>query len=177
MSFLSHRIAISAPTVRSVAIAAVLGTTFLVSPLTIAHAADGAAPPAVQLPQTTPPQAGVEASGSQVETVEQRITNLHAALKITPEQEAKWVGVAGAMRENAVAMEKLVTEKAAHAGKSMTAVEDLKSYEKFTQAHADGLKNLIDDFEVLYNSMPDPQKKVADEVFRSFGRKSSPSHN
>ncbi len=175
MSPLPHWIAISSPMVRSVAIAALLGATFLVSPLTAARA-DSAAPSAVQLPQTTPPQAGVEASGSQEETVEQRITNLHTALKITSDQEAKWADVAGAMRENASAMQKLVAAVSARAPENLTAVEDLKSYERFTQAHADGMRNLIDDFEALYNIMPDAQKKIADQVFQSFGRRGIPSH-
>ena len=178
MSSLTRRITISCPTVRSVAIAALLGTTFLVSPLTTARAADAAAPSAIQVPPTTPAQAGTDAAAAaQVETVEQRITNLHTALKITPEQELKWAAVAGAMRENANAMQKLVAEKAGQTAQTMTAIEDLKSYEKFTQAHADGLKNLIDDFEILYNAMPDPQKKIADQVFQSFGRKGTPSRS
>jgi hypothetical protein len=45
------------------------------------------------------------------ETVEQRITNLHADLKITPDEENQWNGVAQAMRENASAMDKLVATK------------------------------------------------------------------
>ena len=50
--------------------------------------------------------------------------------------------------------------------KNMTAVEDLKTYQKFAQAHVDGLKNLISSFDTLYAAMPDAQKKIADEVFR-----------
>ncbi|MEI8395817.1 MAG: Spy/CpxP family protein refolding chaperone [Rhodospirillaceae bacterium] len=170
------RMAVSASLLRSTAIVTLLGVPFLIGQLTMAHA-ESAAPPAVQLPQTMPPQAGVEASDSRAETVEQRIASLHTALRITPEQESKWESVAGAMRENATAMQKLFTESNARASQSMTAVEDLKSYEKFTQAHADGLKNLIDDFEGLYKSMPDSQKKIADQVFQSFGSKGVPSHN
>jgi periplasmic protein CpxP/Spy len=52
----------------------------------------------------------------------------------------------------------------------MTAVDDLKTYQEFTQAHLDGIKNLISAFETLYNSMPDQQKKNADEVFAKFNR-------
>ena len=49
----------------------------------------------------------------------------------------------------------------------MTAVGDLKMYQKFAQAHVDGLKNLISSFDKLYAGMPDAQKKIADEVFSS----------
>jgi len=57
----------------------------------------------------------------------------------------------------------------------MTAVDDLKMYQKFAQAHVDGLQNLISSFETLYNSMPDAQKKIADQVFRTSGRRGAPS--
>ena len=40
-------------------------------------------------------------------------------------------------------------------------------YQKFAQAHVDGLKNLIASFDKLYAGMPDTQKKIADEVFSS----------
>ena len=49
----------------------------------------------------------------------------------------------------------------------MSAVDDLQMYQKFAQAHVDGLKNLLSHFEAFYASMPDAQKKIADGVFRS----------
>jgi hypothetical protein len=96
---------------------------------------------------------------------------------ITSEEEGKWENVAKAMRENAASMEKLASERSAEPSQGMTAVEDLKAYEKFTQEHADRLKNLIASFEVLYTSMPEAQKKVADEVFQKFGHKALQAHN
>ena len=102
------------------------------------------------------------------ETVEQRITALKAALKITPDQESKWEGVATAMRENAAAMDKLVKEKQGKMA-NMNAVDDLKTYQEFSQVRLDGLKNLISSFKTLYNSMPADQKKNADHVFDSYG--------
>jgi protein CpxP len=175
MSPLPRRISISPFATRSVAIAALLGATFLAGPLTAARADSVAAP--IQLAQTGLHQAAAEATGTQAETVEQRITNLHTALKITPAEEADWNNVAQAMRENAAAMQKLAAEKTTQAPQSMTAVQDLQAYEKFAQAHVDGLKNLISSFDTLYNSMPDPQKKVADQVFQSFGHEGAASHS
>jgi hypothetical protein len=99
---------------------------------------------------------------------EQRITDLKAALKITPDQETKWKAVADAMRQNAGAMDKLVQDKRAKAA-SMTAVDDLETYQDFTKAHLDGLKNLTSAFKSLYDSMPADQKKNADQVFQAFG--------
>jgi periplasmic protein CpxP/Spy len=132
--------------------------------------ADTAARGAIQLAQAAAPQSSAGAGATtetKGETVEQRITNLHAALKITPDQEAKWKEVAQDMRENAAAMDKLIAETRATPQQNMTAVADLKMYQKFAQAHVDGLKNMLSHFEGLYAAMPDAQKKIADEVFRS----------
>lgn len=164
---------------RPFAIAALLGATMLATPLTAARA-DGIPGTALLLAQATPPSAAATvavpqtpaaaaATDTKVETVEERITSLHGALKITPEQDAKWKAVAGAMRENAAAMDKLLAESRATPAKNMTAVEDLALYQKFAQAHVDGLKNLIDDFKALYAAMSDSQKKIADEVFNTSG--------
>jgi len=167
MSSFTPAIARSAPLARSIAIAALMGATMLTSPL--AARADTAADAAIQLAQAAAPQspAGAGATEAKGETVEQRIANLHAALKITPDQEAKWKEVAQDMRENATAMDKLIAETRATPPQNMTAVADLKMYQKFAQTHVDALKNLLSHFEGLYAAMPDAQKKIADEVFRA----------
>jgi periplasmic protein CpxP/Spy len=168
MSSFTHPIAKPAPFARSVAVAALMGATMLALPLS-ASRADTAANAVIQLAQGAAPQtsAGAGATESKGETVEQRITNLHAALKITPDQDAKWNDVAKDMRENAAAMDKLIAETRATSPQNVTAVADLKMYQKFAQAHVDGLKNMLSHFEGLYAAMPDAQKKIADEVFRS----------
>ena len=160
MSYFTHPIAAPAPFVRSVAIAALLGATFLATPLTAAWAQN--AP--VKTAATT------DATETKGETVEQRITDLHASLKITPAEEAQWNGVAQAMRENAAAMDKLVATNRTTPPQNMTAVQDLQTYQQFAQAHVDGLKNLTAAFSTLYKAMPDDQKKVADQVFQTSGR-------
>ena len=157
----------SAPFARSVAIAALMGATMLASPLTAARA-DTATNAAIQLAQAATPQnpAAAGATETKGETVEQRIKDLHAALKITPDQDLKERGGAGYAR-------KCRRHGQANGGnrttppQNMTAVEDLKMYQKFAQAHVDGLKNLISSFDKLYAAMPDAQKKIADQVFSS----------
>jgi hypothetical protein len=156
MSSFTRPIAVSAPIVRSLAIAALMGATMLATPLAGARAGEAVAP------QNHAAAGATETKG---ETVEQRITNLHAALKITPNQDAQWNAVANAMRENATSMDKLVAATRATPPQNMSAVDDLKSYQKFAQAHVDGLKNLIASFGTLYDAMPDAQKKLADGVF------------
>jgi hypothetical protein len=149
-------------------------THFRVIVASLAGAALLAGPVAAQQAQKGPdaqkkqPPAAAAATSSKPETVEQRITTLKTSLKITPEQESKWTPVAQAMRENAANMDKLVQAKKGKAA-SLTAVDDLMTYQEFAQAHVDGLKNLIPAFKALYDSMPDDQKKNADAVFEKFG--------
>ena len=124
--------------------------------------------------QATKPPAAEAATSSKPETVEQRITTLKAALKITPDQEKKWDGVAQAMRENASRMEKLVAEKRKIPPEKTTAVDDLKTYQEFTEVRLDGLKHLTSAFKSLYDSMTPEQKKNADTVFESYGTQKAP---
>jgi len=201
MSSCSRPFAGSARLPRAVALAALMSATMLASPLTAANAASVAAAP-VQLAQATAPQSpaappspaapqtqaspqpqaapqsqAAAKAEEKAETVEQRITDLHAALQITPQEESKWTRVAQVMRENAAAMQKLASEKDSQAAEGMTAVEDLRTYEKFAEAHVAGLKKLTASFDTLYNSMPAAQKKVADQVFQDFGHKAAAAHS
>lgn len=105
------------------------------------------------------------AGTSKVDRTEARIKDLHARLKITPAQEDLWNKVTQVMRDNAKTMDDL-NQARFEKGKSLTAVEDLKSYSEIAQAHADGLKNFIPVFEELYTGMSDDQKKDADTLFR-----------
>jgi hypothetical protein len=171
MSPLSRTFANSSPLLRTVAIAALMGTTMLVSPLTGARAESATTP--MHIAQKSPDaKAATEAKG---ETVEARITKLHADLKITADEQAKWDSVAQTMRDNAAAMDKLVASKRSQDPKTMTAVDDLNTYQEFAQAHLAGLKDLTSSFKTLYDSMPDAQKKNADHVFQSFGHDAAPA--
>jgi hypothetical protein len=150
---------------RTIAAATVVGV--------LAIGAGSASAQTTTKPGSGKPPAAAAATSSKPQTVEQRITMLKSSLKITPDQEPKWDKVATAMRENAAAMDKLVKEKQAKA-QNITAVDDLKTYQDFTKAHLDGLKNLTSAFESLYSSMSADQKKNADQVFHSFGPSKSP---
>jgi len=101
------------------------------------------------------------------EEVEARIQTLHDKLKITSAQESDWDKVAETMRDNEANIHELI--KSRHQNpESMTAIDDLQSYQKIAQAHADGLQKMTDSFQTLYNDMSDAQKKNADEVFGKF---------
>ena len=146
---------------RTIAVATVAGTLALGA---------GSAWAQTSKTDTNKPPAAAAATSTKPETVETRITALKAALKITPDQESKWEGVAKAMRENAAAMEKVVQEKKGKMA-NMNAIDDLKTYQEFSQVRLDGLKNLISSFKTLYDAMPADQKKNADHVFDSYGPK------
>ena len=79
-----------------------------------------------------------------------------------------------AMRDNASHMEKLVTEKRKLPPEKTTAVDDLKTYQDFTEARLDGLKHLTSAFKTLYDGMTPEQKKNADVVFEKYTPQSPP---
>ena len=150
-----------APVARSFAIASLTGAALLagsVAPTWAQTATDSKTPPAAAAATSTKP-----------ETVEQRIVTLKTALKITPDQEPKWTAVAQAMRDSSVQMEKLVATKRAIPPEKTTAVDDLKTYQEFTEVRLEGLKKVNSTFKSLYDSMPAEQKKNADMVFEKYG--------
>jgi hypothetical protein len=107
----------------------------------------------------------VAAKASAEDRVEARITELRTQINITPAQEGQWREVTQVMRDNAKTLDRLVKLRLKNA-KTMTAVEDIKSYGKIAAAHADGVQKLTPVFEALYDSMSEAQKKEADEAFR-----------
>jgi hypothetical protein len=111
------------------------------------------------------------------ETVDQRITRLHAALMITPDEETDWSGVADVIRGNDAAMRKMVAVRNAEPASDINAIDDLKNYERFNRAHLDGLKDLIVSFQTLYTAMPVSQQHVADRVLVKFRRKGLPTNS
>ncbi|HLG89213.1 MAG TPA: Spy/CpxP family protein refolding chaperone [Alphaproteobacteria bacterium] len=99
-----------------------------------------------------------------VDRAEQRIKELHEKLHITQAQEPQWNSFVQVMRDNAEHMSSLIAQRDQNAG--ATAVDNLKSYEELTDAHAEGLKKLVPAFESLYASLSDDQKRVADTMFK-----------
>lgn len=153
---------------------AAVGLMLLASPLASLHAQPAPTPAVKPVTAQTPPAIPAVASP---ETVEQRITGLHASLQITAGEEGDWTAVAAAMRANAGAMDKHFADRDAQDKKGMTAVDDLKMYQSFAQTHLDGLKQLTTAFETLYKSMPVTQQKNADMVFSQFGHHADGTHS
>jgi len=151
---------------RALTAATVLGAIALAGPAALAADATDAAGPGIVAPAAKP---------APIDHINQRIVSLHDKLRITPAQEAQWSATAQAMRDNAKTMDALIKERSA-AGKTMTAVDDLVSYEKLAAAHESGLKAFIPVFQTLYDSLAPDQKKSADEAFRDHGKAASHHH-
>ena len=168
---------------RAVAAGAILGLVGTAASVDVARAsqADLLVAQATVTPATpaTPPAAAPAAKPKtkvkHVDRVEARIAELKTRLKITAAEEPLWNDVAQTMRDNAKAVDTLAKQRAADA-RTMTAVDDLNSFQAITQAHADGLKKLATTFSALYAAMSDDQKKNADAVFRSFEHRPGPRH-
>jgi len=110
-------------------------------------------------------QRPANADKDSTDSVEAHIAHLHHALQIKASQEDQWRDVADVMRDNAeriTALAKARGEKA----KAMTAVDDLKSYAEFAEAHEKAIEKLLPVFTKLYDGMSDEQKKIADKEFR-----------
>jgi hypothetical protein len=79
------------------------------------------------------------------------------------------------MRGNGETMGELFKQR--RAATSVSALDDMKQYATIAQAHADGMKKLVDAFDPLYNSFSPEQKKLADVTFRQHGADGRPRHH
>jgi periplasmic protein CpxP/Spy len=122
-------------------------------------AAPAASPPAASAPSST---ASKPSRSARVET---RIKQLHSQLKITPDQEQAWDAVASVMRDSAANIDQL-SQQRTEGRSTMSALDNLKSYQSIADAHADEMNKLVPAFEALYDKMTPAQQKNADMVFR-----------
>jgi len=147
----------------TVAIAALLGGIALVNPAHAQPATPDAPPPAMAATAQAEPAPAM----SMKDRVEDRIKTLHDKLMVNPEQESAWKKVADAMRDNEAKAHELVEKRHENAA-AMNAVDDLKSYQKIAEEHAEGLKKFNGVFEKFYGGLSADQKANADRVFGSY---------
>jgi hypothetical protein len=169
---------ISSPLIRTVFVTALAGGLAFAAPLRAApvdtsepHMTDLSQPPPfhTSVDQGSPHATAMKIHDPQAmrQHVEDRIKTLHAKLGITNAEEPKFNDLAQVMRDNETTIGQLVQERHQNPS-SMSAVDDLQSYEKIAQAHADGLQKLLPTFVSLYNDMSDTQQRKADAVFSGF---------
>jgi predicted outer membrane protein len=119
------------------------------------------APAAAASPMSSHPVPG----GNAEQRVEAHIRQLHAQLRITSAEQPQWEQFANVMRENARAMDQEFAQRMQQYP-TMNALQNMESYEQIAEAHAQHLQKLVPAFENLYNTMPDQQKQLTDQVFR-----------
>lgn len=127
-----------------------------------------ASPPPSATAPAAPAQPGAAAqpNAAAEQHVEARIKQLHGQLHITSAQDSQWNQFAQTMRDNARDMDE-AAEQRAQQFPTMTAVDNMQSYEKLAEDHVQHLQKLIPAFQALYDSMSPEQKKTADQVFRA----------
>ncbi len=101
--------------------------------------------------------------------VERRIADLHERLKITAAEQPAFDAFANVMRTNAGRMDGLVQARRKDVA-TLTALDQMKSYQELAQAHADDMQRLVPAFEHLYAELSPEQKKLADTSFRDFAQ-------
>jgi periplasmic protein CpxP/Spy len=126
-------------------------------PATNRQPATTSAPPVTQVQANT----GRNMAGK----IEQRITDLHARLLISPAQQPQWDRFSQVMRDNARGMDETFQQRVQKVA-GMTAPENMQSYARVANDHARDVQNLVPAFQALYDTMSASQKMTADQVFR-----------
>ena len=136
--------------------------------LAMAQSAASPPPSATSAPPAAaaPPGAPAQPSSPAEQHVEARIKQLHGQLKITAAEETQWNQFAQTMRDNAHDMDEAAEQRSQQFA-TMTAVDNMQSYEKLAEDHVQHLQKLIPAFQALYDAMSPEQKKTADQVFRA----------
>lgn len=116
-------------------------------------------------PSSTAPVAKTHAQ-KRADAVEQRISDLHAQLKITDAQSKQWDAFAQTMRDNARTTSRKFHDRSSKLS-TMNADESMQSYAALAQEHADNMKKLSSAFGDLYATMSPEQKETADEMYRN----------
>ena len=124
-----------------------------------------ATPPAVS--GGAPPMASHTVQGGSAEQrVEEHIKQLRTQLRITSAEQPQWEQFANVMRENARAMDQVFAQRMQQYP-TMNALQNMQSYERVAEAHAQHVQRLVTAFVSLYNAMPEQQKQLTDQVFRA----------
>jgi LTXXQ motif family protein len=149
-------------TYRKPLFAAALFASTAVLGLAPALAQPAAAPPGSVLSQSQEHHhAGPRMMPSQL--VDGRIAFLQAELKITPQQEAQWQSVVAAMRQNANALDQVISSARQQRG-AMDAVQRLTMREQFDKVRTENDERLLSAFKPLYGSLSPQQQQIANQL-------------
>ena len=119
--------------------------------------------------QTAPSDLGSTAAALHHSAIERRIAELHASLKITPDEQKPFDDFAQVTRDNGKRMDEL-TAKTQQGTATQDAVSQLRAYNEMAQAHSEDMQHLTTAFSALYSSLTPEQRHQADVSFRQFGK-------
>jgi periplasmic protein CpxP/Spy len=147
-----------------------LAGALIALPLGVAGTGAAAADPAkfqlaqgASAPQRAPGKPP-EAAPAQGNEIESQIADLQKKMRITTAQQPLFDAFAQVMRQNAQALDAAMRQQEQKGW--TTAVDDLRASAQLAEAEAEGLKRLLPAFQSLYDSLPDPQKRLADTAMR-----------
>jgi hypothetical protein len=133
---------------------------------TIPPAASTTAPPEVPAQGTVPAAPPRERHRHGSNAMNNYLTTLHDALKITPAEGPLWTTFADTMRDNAAELGQAYRTRREQLP-TMNALQDMNSFITLEQQRLDGLKKSSAAFAALYATMSPDQQKLADTVFLS----------
>lgn len=127
---------------------------------TLAFAASLAAP-AAALAQNGP----ASQPGTMEQRVQEHIQQLHQELGITQSQEQQWKQFARTMWQNAHQMQAELQQRQNRLG-TMNAAQDMDSYARLAELHAQDMQRLSVAFQGLWTEMTPQQRQNATNLFR-----------
>jgi protein CpxP len=168
-----HLLACAVPTLWFAALLLPAGALAQATPHSPA-ASEAAAPSGTAAPgETAAPRQ--EAERTMMQRVDRRIAELHAKLHITPAEEPEWRRFADVMRDNIRQMARALAKREQEF-RSMSAVEDMRSYAGIAALHAKNMERLVPAFQNLYNSLSVKQKHAADLLWHNYAEQASQRH-
>lgn len=124
-----------------------------------ASAQPASAPPASAQPAPTRP--GMPMS----QMAQQRLTQMHERLAITPAEQGAWDQFAQVWTQNAAQLDTALRERAAQLA-SMNAVQSMQSFADVQVRESQDMQRLVPAFQQLYAALTPQQQSRADAMFR-----------
>jgi periplasmic protein CpxP/Spy len=101
--------------------------------------------------------------------VDGRIAFLQTELKITSAQQPQWQQFASVMRQNAQALDQMISNVRQHRGSAENAADRLSLHAEFAKVRAENEARLATAFKPLYASLSPDQQQVANQLVGHAG--------
>jgi hypothetical protein len=149
---------------KKLALAALLGASFLTATATISPQAFAQTP--APAPQQQTDQRPVRLMSDRIDA---RLAYIKTALKITPAQEGQWNVLADAMRKQAKQFDDERQARRAAGDQPASAIERLQQRQRSMALASASLNELLEAARPLYATFSDAQKNTADEMLNRRG--------